>query len=149
MYIHKVLTCLPSVQVRQIYEWILSTNYWVDIRTWSGLALRLCLLLEHLTTRCCVSPCGMLSGVPKYSSIRWFKNPFKDYYFDHQSQSLTAAIIPTVIITIIILSNPFSLRYYLLNLKTVTRFLCCLHKVFTICYILLYTFCRQSPIFLS
>ena len=85
----------------------------------------------------------MLLHISKYSSIRRFKNWFKDYYFYHQSQSLTAAIIPIVIIAIIIFSNPFSLRNYLLNLKTAIRVLCCLHKVFTICYIY-EPFCRQN-----
>ena len=53
---------------------------------------------------------------------RRLKNSFKDSYFDHQSQLLTPAIIPTVIIAIIILSNYFSLRNYLLHLKTPIRF---------------------------
>ena len=63
------------------------------------------------------------------------------------SQSLTAVINPIVIIAIIILSNPFSLRNYLLQ-KIPIMFLCHLHKVFTICYIY-EPFCRQNPIFVS
>ena len=107
-----------------------------------GLALELCLLTEHLTARCCLLPCGMLSCVPKYSFIRRFKNSFKDYYFAHQCQSLAAIIIPIVIIA---LSNRFSLRNYLLHVKNP---LCCLHKVFTICYIY-EPFCRENIIFMS
>ena len=109
MYIYKVLTCLPSVQGRQIYEWIgyyLPTIRWI-FRTWSGLALGLCLLTEHLTAWCCLLPCRicrpwMLSRVPKYSSIRSFRNSFKDYYFDHQSQCLNHWLLSLILLSLLL-----------------------------------------------
>ena len=115
------------------------------LRTWSCRALGLCLLTKHLTVRYCLLPCGILSCFPKYSTMRRFKNSLKDYCFNHQCQSLTAVIIPIVISASIILLNCLSLRNYLLNLKILIRLLCCLHKVFTICY-MYEPICWQNPI---
>ena len=45
---------------------------------------------------------------------------FQDYYLDHHSRAQTAVIIPLVIIAVIILSNSFRLRTFLLFEKNST-----------------------------